>query len=522
MTRVREVSTHRLMIRLTAAVVTRDTFRHSVDFLPFSRTRKPACGPSLSSLGYRVVPDVDRLLAGRQSLAEALRAHGVVPVLGPEMVTVENVATDGECTHLPFYRVVVDQLLATYGSTLPAATGSSGWLLHRGVAQVLADHSDVSTERVRRSVSAIVKDAASGITASPLLDRLARLRVFDLYICLTPDDLLVDALQRLLGADAVKVGAYSPNADSSQPVDVSPACAGTTRVFFPLGRSATGTRLAIHEEDALEYFYKFQEEGTRRAPNLLTEMRSRDLLFLGCNLPDWLGRGFLRLANEARLSSQDKKMEFFAADAQDPGLNSFLARFNPNATVFPWSPSEFVAELEALLGPAPRHAVPAVAKPGAAAGASPSVFVSYASEDRAAARRVADALVELKFGDVWFDQRKLIAGDDWSDRIDDAIEHCDFFVPVLSKQADRRREGVFWEEWRKAVMRAMRVNDAFVLPIGIDATAPDRSGYERIFNGFTSDFRRIQLMHAPQGQLSDEDIRKLQELVGRFHKAGNG
>ena len=150
---------------------------------------------------------MDRLLASRQSLAEALRAHGVVPVLGPEMVLVEDVDAGGARSAVPFYRVVADKLLATYDSAMPdASIGGGAWVLHRAVAQVLATNGNRSSERVRRSVSAIVKETAAGITASALLDRLAGLRAFDLFICLTPDDLLVDALQRVLGADAVEWG----------------------------------------------------------------------------------------------------------------------------------------------------------------------------------------------------------------------------------------------------------------------------------------------------------------------------
>lgn len=466
---------------------------------------------------------MDRLLASRQSLTEALRTRGVVPVIGPDAVLVE----DGGAMR-PFYELVVAELLQTYDVKPPAAPAADGgptWLVHRAVAQIVAERSDASTERIRRSVSSIVKAVAQRCPASPLLDRLAGLRAFDLFVCLTPDDLLVEALKRVHGDAAVQVVAYAPNADSSQAADVQPARPGTVQVFFPLGRSATGTRLAVHEEDALEYLFKFQEDGTKRAPNLLTQLRSSDLLMLGCDLPDWLGRAFLRLANESRLSSPDKKMEFFAADARDAGLNSFLSRFNPNSSVFPWSPLEFVTELEGFIGAqgvAPRATTGTSTRAAGPAGAGPTVFLSYASENGDAARRLADALVGLGFGDVWFDKRKLITGDDWSDRIEDAIEHCDFFLPVLSREADGRREGVFWEEWRKAVARAMRVNDAFLLPVGIDAEQPDRSGYQRIFSGFTNDFKRIHLMHAPQGQLSADDGTQLRQRVQRFMAGAGG
>jgi hypothetical protein len=81
---------------------------------------------------------------------------------------------------------------------------------------------------------------------------------------------------------------------------------------------------------------------------------------------------------------------------------------------------------------------------------------------------------------------------------------------------------VFWEEWRKAVVRAMRVNDAFVLPVGIDAIAPERCAYERIFNGFTSDLRRLHLLHAPQGRLDDDDVAQLKQRVARLREARHG
>lgn len=465
---------------------------------------------------------MDRLLTSRQSLCEALRTKGVVLVIGPEAVEVEIERGDGNRTAIAFYQAVTDELLGAYGATLPdrRVIGSgSPWLLHRGVAQVLTESADVSVERLRRSVSATIKSVSGRVVAAPLLTRLAKLRAFDLFVCLTPDDCLVDALRQVLGADHVHVSSYAPNADSSQPVDVPPPRPGIARVFFPLGRAAAGSRLAIHEEDALEFLYRFQEEGLRRAPNLLTELRTRDLLLLGCNLPDWLGRGFLRLTNETRLSSQDRKMEFFTADVQDAGLTAFLARFNPNASVFPWSPAEFVSELETMARPADSPPEPAPDHSIGAQGArtsGPTVFVSYASEDTDAALRLARSLTELGFGDVWLDKRKLLAGDDWSDRIDEAIERCDFFMPVLSQHADQRREGVFWEEWRKAVTRAMRVNDAFLLPVGVDATRPDRAGYDRIFSGFTFGFRQLHLLHAPQGALSEEDRLQLQARCRRF------
>lgn len=462
---------------------------------------------------------MDSLQSSRQSLAEAVRTRNVVPVIGPDALLV--VCDDGRT--VPFYDLVADELLRAHDAAGAPAAGertASPWRLHRAVAQILAGGA-VKGERLRRSVSVALREQARHITGAPLLDRLARLDAFDLVVTLTPDDLLAEALQRAVGVDAVAIGEYSPSADSSLPVDIPRARAGTRRLFYVLGRGASGTRVAIHEEDALEYLYRFHEDGPKRAPNLLAELRQKDLLFIGCDLPDWLGRGFLRLANEYRLSAADRdKMEFFGADTRDPALTGFLARFSPNSAVFPWSAEEIVAELESIAAPLAARA-PAPARP-VSHGGGPTAFVSYASENADAARRIGAQLQDCGFGDVWLDKRKLITGDDWSDRIDEAIGSCDFFVPLLSREADRRREGVFWEEWRKASARALRMADAFLLPVGVDDVRPDRAGYDRIFNGFTREFAQLHLLHAPSGEFSADDRLQLRERCDRFQEARRG
>jgi hypothetical protein len=408
--------------------------------------------------------------------------------------------------------LVAEELLRVFGLD-PAATDlrdpTAGWSLHQAVAQVLLDQPRSSIERLRRSVATIVADLTPRVRAAPLLERMAALPQLELFVSLTPDDLLLRALRRVRGEALVRASAYAPSSDSGNVCDVPAPLPGGARVFHPLGQFSAGVRAAIHDEDALEYLFRFQQEAALRAPVLLETLRRRDLLLLGCRLPDWLGLGLIRLANEVRLSAQDKKMEFFAADAQPGDLADFLARFNPSATVFPWTASEFVGEIETIVaaaGPLAPAANASTAAPAAAARAAGSalgatVFVSYASEDREAVMRLCDTLLAVGFADVWLDQRQLRAGDDWSQRIDEAIERCTYFMPVLSHQADARREGVFWEEWRKAMARAMRIHDAFLLPVGIDAQPPDRAGYRRIFGGFGSELRALHLLHAPSGVL---------------------
>jgi adenylate cyclase len=101
-----------------------------------------------------------------------------------------------------------------------------------------------------------------------------------------------------------------------------------------------------------------------------------------------------------------------------------------------------------------------------------AVFLSYASQDAEAARRICDALREAGV-DVWFDQSALRGGEAWDASIRRQIRECALFMPVISANTQAREEGYFRLEWKLAVDRShlMATDKAFVLPIVIDDTA---------------------------------------------------
>src|SRR5579863_8124934 len=100
---------------------------------------------------------------------------------------------------------------------------------------------------------------------------------------------------------------------------------------------------------------------------------------------------------------------------------------------------------------------------------SGAVFLSYSSEDAAAAEKLANALGATGI-EVWFDKSELRGGDAWDRRIREQIHDCRLFVPVISAQTEAREEGYFRREWRLAVERAgdMAEDRAFLLPVAID------------------------------------------------------
>ncbi len=100
-----------------------------------------------------------------------------------------------------------------------------------------------------------------------------------------------------------------------------------------------------------------------------------------------------------------------------------------------------------------------------------AIFLSYASQDSGAARRICDVLRAAGL-EVWFDQSELRGGDAWDASIRRQIKECALFVPIISANTQSRTEGYFRLEWRLAEQRShlMARGRPFLVPIVIDAT----------------------------------------------------
>ncbi len=97
-----------------------------------------------------------------------------------------------------------------------------------------------------------------------------------------------------------------------------------------------------------------------------------------------------------------------------------------------------------------------------------AIFLSYASQDADAARRICDALRAAGL-EVWFDQSELRGGDAWDASIRKQIKECALFVPIISDNTNAREEGYFRLEWKLAVDRShlMADNKAFFFPVNL-------------------------------------------------------
>ena len=143
-----------------------------------------------------------------------------------------------------------------------------------------------------------------------------------------------------------------------------------------------------------------------------------------------------------------------------------------------------------------------------------AVFLSYASEDAEAARRICDALRQAGL-EVWFDRRELRGGDAWDQRIRREIRDCALFVPVISANTEARLEGYFRREWKLAIARTHDMADekAFLLPVVIDATNPLQAAVPE-------PFRAVHWTHLPAGEVTPEFVARVAQLLAAGEQGG--
>jgi TolB-like protein/Tfp pilus assembly protein PilF len=136
-----------------------------------------------------------------------------------------------------------------------------------------------------------------------------------------------------------------------------------------------------------------------------------------------------------------------------------------------------------------------------------AVFLSYASQDAAAAQRICAALRSAGF-EVWFDQSELRGGDAWDRSIRKQIKTCALFIPIISRSTHDRDEGYFRLEWKLAVDRChlMAADKAFLLPAVIDDTRDDDDQVpER--------FREVQWTRLPDGVTPAAFVERVRRLL---------
>lgn len=136
-----------------------------------------------------------------------------------------------------------------------------------------------------------------------------------------------------------------------------------------------------------------------------------------------------------------------------------------------------------------------------------AVFLSYASQDTEAAKRICEALQAAGI-EVWFDQSELRGGDVWDHKIRKQIHDCALFIPIISSHTQARTEGYFRLEWHLADQRKLLMTKSrpFLVPVCIDGT-PDADAE------VPDSFAAVHWTRLPAGEASPAFVTRIAQLL---------
>jgi hypothetical protein len=417
----------------------------------------------------------------------------LLPVIGPQVSTV---ARDGRT--LTVSRLIGERLADRYKLSVEWPEDGG---LDPAIRAYIAAHGRDKAERLYR----VVNDALSELAPDPSepLRQLARITDFRLFVSTTFDSMLARALdeERFPQGPRTRQLAFSPNQSTVEQLKNAREPDRDEAVVFKLfGEASSTPQYALHEEDVLEWLHALLSQTARLPEWLGFRLKESPLLFVGCDISDWIGRFLVRLASAGRLSLLNKQCFIVGTGlGRQRALTEFFATYcgTTRAQVVDASPADFVVELLDRW----TKRTPVTARTAAAAAAAEghgNIFISYVREDVEAARRLAEAIAELG-GEVWLDERRLEPGDRWADEILNSIRReVRLFVPLVSKNTEARDEGYVFKEWGEAVARAKGIpRRRFVVPVTIDA---DYDGNPSRYRQVPNEFLDFHFGCAPEGR----------------------
>jgi len=426
----------------------------------------------------------------------------VIPVVGPELVTIE---CDG--TRMPLTRWLAPQLSGQL--KLPGTFSS----LNEVAGAFLLAGGD--RRKIYNGLRLLLRDAR--LEPPPALVQLAQITDFDLFISSTFDPLLALAMEQARPgfARSRDVLAYDTKPAASFP-DPLPA----SLVYHILGKLDTFPDFAVWEEDYMEYLCALvAQSGDKALEGLFRQLHTRHLLLLGAPFADWIVRFFLRAARGRRLSEPREygACEFLADHRINVGEPTifFFDHLAKATRVIEGDPSDFVTELferwqksRDTSGSAQdylarlTHEMPKGA-----------VFISYSHDDSEAAARLAARLAAANIP-VWLDKERLLAGTDYERNLEHAVrDACSFFISLISRNTEAHAERYVHKERAWATSR-FQEGFVFYLPVVIDETPDSAIKLE------PSCFESIHRQRAPGGNPPEALVQRVRQLVETWRVSG--
>jgi hypothetical protein len=414
-----------------------------------------------------------------------VRQRELIAITGPDL---NSVTVDGAQRTLT--EIIAGRLVERYSDISP-----SRMTMGEAVAAFIREHGRERAARLYRIVNDIIAEVEDQPCAP--LRTLVAITDLTLFVSTTPDRMLAKAINdvRFDGRQLARELTFSPNQPTSvQARNMLAPVESDSTVVRLFGHATSTPQFALHDEDLLEWLHALLSDSGSLPDWIAFALKHQPLLFIGCEIPDWLGLFLLRLASSTRVWTEEKQFFFVASPkTEQPWLTSFSSTYcRENRVQELWmEPSEFVAELHSRW-----QAHAKVVTGGARPVTSETIFISYVREDIDQARRLHKAITELG-GDAWLDERRLLPGNAWNADISETIGKARLFIAVVSANTEQREEGYYVREWRLALDRAKEITrPRFIIPVVVDDRPMEPERHPQAL----SEFHPLHFGHAPSGE----------------------
>jgi|WetSurMetagenome_2_1015567.scaffolds.fasta_scaffold01477_7 hypothetical protein len=380
----------------------------------------------------------------------------VIPVIGNELILVKN-EENGEI--IPLY----DYITIKLSKKLNVSTDN----LNLGDFVLRHKNEQFLDTYIRKMFNEVIEE--DNLVIEPL-QKLARITDFNFYISTTFDNIFEQVLKKELVNHEISEIDYSVplRADSwpQKPINNK----NVTTVFKIFGNICkTGACCAITDEEILEYIYSLKNES-QVARLLFDNISGKNILFLGCDFPNWLLRFFIRIITNERFTisnvtkviadnyiCKDSKLSFFLEQYKTQIIHLSDKQFENPLVFINQLYDKWIKREESI---SKRY--------------EGSVFLSFNHKDVDTVRLVRDEF-RAQGIDVWFDEQELKSGDSYNMLIRKKIINSVVFIAFISQNSLNTDCYTYKVEWDLAISRRKVKEDetdpnSFIKPIILDDT----------------------------------------------------
>lgn len=441
-------------------------------------------------------------------LATTPRGRPVVPILGRDVVLVQT--EEGERPYHSLVALGVADALHIDCSGLPR-----NFDLHC-LARLARSHK-VEVDEFRECAFRVHQNLHPRVTPGEAMRLLAAIPAFRLLITTAWDSLLEESVALSRGRAPASAAFSTDGLDVASDYDEIAGNAAGAFVYHLFGRISPFERFGMTESEILEEVHSLTARRSDCWPKLSFELQRSHLLLIGLNFPDWLARFIVKLGRPDPLWETRPCREYMVeAGTLDKTFLEFMHSFPGVPRLYDGDALTFARELhERWRINHPPSSPPASTRagPGPTPAPAGSIFISYASQDRAAALTLAERLRDAGL-DVWIDDQEIRTGDRYLGIIYQAIDHAAAFVALLSSNSSQERAGRYRDEWGRAI-KSMDKRLGLPYPL-IHPVIVDETPYQEL-QFLPPEMRDMSKERVPGGVPEPKLIETLR-MIQRWHR----